>query len=81
MKRERLEDLGRLAVMLKDIKENPIFEYTESKHAYESWVKEHHDKIEYDNEIKGLEYIFSHVRMLREMIEECYYLADGEPDE
>ena len=81
MKRERLEDLGRLAMMLKDIKKNPIFDYTESKHAYESWVKEHHDKIEIDNEIKGLDYIFRQVRYVRELIEECCYLADGEPDD
>lgn len=81
MKRERLEDLGRLAVMLKNIKEIPLFEYTESKHAYETWVKEHHDKIEFDDEIKGLDYIFRQVRYLRELIEECYYLADGEPDD
>lgn len=77
---ERLEYLGRLCVMLKNILDNDIFAHTESKHSYESWVEQHHNKLEY-GEPKGLDNIHRQVRLLREEIEECYYLAKGDEDE
>jgi len=39
-KRERIEDLGKLSMMLKLISENDIFENCQSKHAYETWLKQ-----------------------------------------
>ena len=66
--------------MLKNILDNDIFAHTESKHSYESWVEQHHNKLEY-GEPKGLDNIHRQVRLLREEIEECYYLAKGDEDE
>ncbi len=79
-KRHRLEDLGKLSMMLKAIVEHEIFEHADSKHGYEEWVKLHHDKIEYD-EPRGLCHIFHSIKHLNDLIQECYYLALGEDDE
>jgi len=79
MKRERLEDLGKLSCMLKDILDHEVFEHTETKHGYEDWVKINHDKKEYD-EPRGLDHIFCIMRHLKARLEDCYYLADGETE-
>lgn len=80
MKRERLEDLGRLREMLKVITDDEIFEHTDSKHGYESWVKQNHDKIEYD-EPRGLNHIFCCMRSLHARLQECLYVAIGDDDD
>ena len=76
-KRERLEDLGKLSMMLEDILHREIFLHTDSKHEFEEWVKENHDKIEYD-EPKGLYDIFMNIRGLKYQLDECLTLAQGE---
>lgn len=78
-KRERLEDLGKLSMMLEDIMEMDFFMHTNSKHAEEEWIKENYEKIEYE-EPRGLSHIFHQVRWLRNQIEECYYLAKGDDE-
>jgi|GEM_PF-6922415 len=79
-KRERLEDLGRLSVLLKDVLDHSIFENTDSKHGFEPWKKFVHDKIEY-GEIHGLEGIFTDIRCLRDRLEECLNIAYGDDEE
>lgn len=79
-KRERLEDLGRLHYMLRTVIEDEIFEHTDSKHGYEEWVKQNHDKIEYE-EPRGLDHIFRKMRYLHDKIQECYYIAMGDDDD
>jgi len=79
-KRHRLEDLGKLSKMLEDIIEHEIFEHTGSKHAYDDWVKQNHDKLEYENEPRGLDYIFRTIRGLKMRLEECYVLAEGDDE-
>lgn len=76
-KRERLEDLGKLSMMLKDIVENEIFENTDSKHCFEQWKKQNYDKEEY-GEIRGLDHIFCSIRNIGDQIQECYCIALGE---
>ncbi len=80
MKRERLEDIGRIQEKIRQVLDDPIFTHTNSKHCYETWVKENHDKIEY-GEIRGLDGIFCSIRQLREMIEEIYYISCGDDDD
>jgi len=75
-KKERLEDLGRLAIMLSNILDDEIFENTESKHAEEEWTRVNHDKIEYGSP-RGLNHIFMTIRGLRWKIEECHHIAEG----
>ena len=75
-RRERLEDLGKLSILLGSIADKEIFQFTHSKHDYEEWVKRNHDELEY-GEPKGLDYIFRHIRRLREEIEECFFLSEG----
>ena len=79
-KKERLEDLGRLYVMLKQITEDDFFTHADSKHGFEDWKREHHDKEEY-GEPKGLYSIFCQVRHLRDRLYECQYIAAGFDDE
>lgn len=79
-KRERLEDLGKLSMMLRDIVNHDIFMHTDSKHGYEEWVKENHDKIEY-GEPKGLGEIFCNMRWLRDKLDDCLAIAYGDDDE
>jgi hypothetical protein len=77
--RERIEDLGKLAIMLKLITENDIFDNCDSKHAYETWLK---TNIKKDNDdIAGLYDIHCKLRFLQLHIEECYWLAEGIDDE
>lgn len=80
-KRERLEDLGKLNVMLKNIAEMEIFENTHSKHGYEVWVNTNHDMIDYDNQIRGLNHIFQQIRHLNDLISECYDITCGDDDD
>lgn len=67
--------------MLKTILDDEIFEHTDSKHGYESWVKTNHDKIDYyegiGGEIRGLDHIFCKIRYLEQKLQECKYLASG----
>ena len=79
-KRERLEDLGRLSFMLDELRNQPIFNWTSSKHEYEKWKEINHDTIEF-GEPKGVCNIFHNIRGIKNMIDECFYLADGEPNE
>lgn len=76
-KRERLEDLGKLSILLREIEEMDFFHPTNSKHCEEEWIKEHHDKIEYE-EPRGLGYIYQQVRWIHTKIEELCYLAEGD---
>jgi hypothetical protein len=84
-KKERLEDLGRLYEMLKAIVDDEIFEHTESKHGYESWVKDNHDKIDfYDDEvpiIRGLDHIFCKMRGMHDKLSDCLAIAGGLDDD
>lgn len=80
-KKHRLEDLGRLYVMLKAITEDEIFDYTNSKHCYEDWVKRNHDAMEFEDHPKGLDFIFRKVRWLHDKLHECQYLAAGFDDD
>ena len=88
-KRERLEDLGKLSIMLKNIINNNLFLYADSKHGYEEWKKYNHDKLEYFEpnglgsafgEPRGLEAIFADIRWLNDELHECLYLASGADD-
>jgi len=79
-KRERLEDLGRLHELLKELKDRDIFDHTDSKHGFEEWVKFNHGKEEY-GEPKGLFGIFSAIRGVFSQIEECYYITCGDHEE
>lgn len=78
-KRERVEDLGVLKIMLQEILDNDIFTHTESKHGYEQWVKENHDKIEYE-EPRGLDHIFFKIRGLRYDLETLLAIAAGDEE-
>lgn len=78
-KRERLEDLGKLSIMLAEVLDSEIFRHTDSKHGYEEWVKEHHDKIEYE-EPRGLDHIFHSIRGLHYQIQECLTIAHGDDE-
>jgi hypothetical protein len=79
-KRERVEDLGKLSIMLKDVLDHSIFENTDSKHCFETWKVETHDKEEYGYE-RGLDHIFSCIRCVRDQLEECLNLAYGDDNE
>ena len=78
-KRERLEDLGKLALMLRDILDNEIFLYTDTKHEFDKWVEVNHDKEE-DGFKRGMQHIFTKVRELHMAIENCWLLADGDDE-
>lgn len=84
-KKERLEDLGRLHVMLANILEDEIFDNTDSKHCYETWVHQNHDKLEDDHfgnkEPIGLDHIFRKIRYLNDKLHECLYIATGHDDD
>lgn len=75
-KRERLEDLGKLAVMLKDLTEMDIFEDCQSKHAYETWLNRHIQRDQDDQ--AGLYDLHCKLRHLQSKIEDCWCLAEGE---
>lgn len=79
-KRERLEDLGKLSIMINNILDNEFFNHTDSKHGFEQWKAEHHDKEEYGC-VKGIENIFCEVRWLKDKLDECLHIAYGEEDE
>ena len=78
-KRERIEDLGKLSMMLKLISENDIFENCQSKHSYETWLQQNVKKDEDDSE--GLYDIHCKLRFLHSHIEECWALAQGYDDD
>jgi hypothetical protein len=78
-KRERLEDLGKLAVMLKGMVDNNIFDNCQSKHAYETWLKQNVQK---DNDdTAGLYDVHCKLRFLQSQLEDCWCLAEGEIDD
>ena len=79
-KRERLEDLGKLSILLKHIINHDIFAHACSKHGYDAWKQYNHDKIE-DGEPRGLECIFEDIRWVLREIEDCYNIAHGEYDD
>lgn len=70
MKKERLEDLGILYERLKDIRDNKIFEFANSKHDYEPWLAQF-DKDEpcYD--------IHMAIRFVIDKLDECICIAGG----
>jgi len=79
-KRERLEDLGKLSIMLKNIINNNLFLYADSKHGYDTWKQFNHDKLEY-GEPRGLESIFDDIRWLNDELQECLSIAYGDEDD
>ena len=88
-KKERLEDLGKLSIMLKNIVDNNLFLYA-SKHGYEEWKRFNHDKLEYFEsnglgsgygEPRGLESIFEDICRLHNELQECLSIAYGDEDE
>jgi len=79
-KRERLEDLGILTCLLNDILEDDIFTCVNSKHGFEYWKERVHDKVEY-GEVNGLEGIYTSLRFLKERIEKCQAVAQGDVDD
>ena len=79
-KRERLEDLGKLSILLKNIVDMEIFAFTQSKYGYESWKSACHDKEEY-GEPRGIEGIFDDLRVLNMHLEECLTIAYGDEDD
>ncbi len=79
-KRERLEDLGKLSILLKQIINHDIFSHAESKHGYEPWKLYNHDKIE-DDEPRGLKCIFQDISWVLREIEDCYAIAHGDEDD
>lgn len=78
-KRERIEDLGVLKIKLLEILDYEIFHHTDFKHGFDEWVKQNHDKKEYD-EPRGLDGIFRDIRGLRYAIEECFGIALGDDE-
>jgi len=80
-KRERVEDLGVLKVMLQEILDNEIFAHTNSKHGYEQWFEQNIDK---DGEVVqqpvGLYDLFSRVRGLRYSLEAAFEIAVGDDE-
>ncbi len=74
MKRERLEDLGRiyqLMYLILDADFSPLEECT-SKHTYDSFLEK------YKNNDEKLEDLHDWLRFHREKLEEIYYLAMGD---
>jgi len=78
MKRERLEDLGRIYVMIENIfchetcNASPFDDAT-SKHSIEEFIKKYSDPEE-------LEDLHDWIRNLKEKLEEVYYLAKGDEE-
>lgn len=79
-KRQRLEDLGKLSVMLRNITNQDIFTFADSKHGFESWKKSCYDREEY-GEPRGLESIFDDIRTLNRELQECLTIAEGYEDD
>ena len=76
-KRERLEDLGVLLVMLRELRDMQVLQHTESKHCYDTWKMHNHDKVEYGEE-RGLDGIFCDMRQIADALDACIAVAWGD---
>jgi len=74
-KKERLEDLGEIKHRLQILFDSPVFEYTNSKHDYELWLKSYGLP---ESENAELYELHVQIRHLKDELHEIYYLACGD---
>lgn len=74
-KRERLEDLGIIKSKIEQILDNPVFDNTDSKHYYYSWIKSY--KFEDSEEAHKLH---CHLRGLHDAISDVHSIACGDDE-
>lgn len=73
-KRQRIEDLGKISVLLKHCMDNKtMFDHATSKHSLESFLER------FKNEEK-LADLHDEIRWLKSSLEEIQYLAEGDDD-
>jgi hypothetical protein len=74
MKRDRLEDLGRLYEKLNNILNNELFEHCESKHGLTPWLNQFAPLED------SYEVIHNRLRFVKDKLYECTQIAAGEDE-